>query len=329
MWATLGVVLPVFFIVLCGFLAGHYEIVPSTGAKSLNDYVYYFALPALLFLSLAKAPVERLADWSFVGANVGGIVAVFFISVAVAVAMFGRRFPAASLHGMLGSFGNTGYMGVPLAIAAFGRDAALPAAVATVIHNIPSVAAVIFSFEASEAKSKTDGGEKRGTGRILVDVLQAILINPITLSVLVGAGVAVLGVSLPNPVQDFASLLRDAAAPTGLFAVGLALAGQDDSLLLRGGSRRLEVAAPVVVKLAIHPLIAFLLVTYVFHMEPLWAAVTVLMSALPVGATAYVFAQRYETMVEETSLAILASTIVSVVTILLVLVLIQSTGIAP
>jgi predicted permease len=310
---TLGAAFSVFAIIICGYLAGRYGVVADSGARSLNNYVYYFALPALLFLSLADAPLSSLANWGFLGANLGGILASFALSAALARLAFGKKRATPAIHGMIGSFGNTGYMGIPLLIAAFGKEAALPAALATVVHNLPVIALVILSFEAARAASGGDAG-KRVSGALLGNVARAVLLNPITLSVLAGMAAAVSGVGLPKPLEVFAGLLSDAAGPTALFALGLGLVGQTEAFG-RVRTSVAELAAPVTVKLLFQPLVTALLVAYVFHLEGLWAATAVIMAALPVGASVYIFAQRYEDSVDVASLAVLFSTVISVATV--------------
>jgi malonate transporter len=67
--ALLNVSLPVFGVIFCGFLSARLRILGRQSTEALNSFVYYFALPALLFIFVARAPVERifyapfLADW--------------------------------------------------------------------------------------------------------------------------------------------------------------------------------------------------------------------------------------------------------------------------
>ncbi|MGQ0664436.1 MAG: AEC family transporter [Pseudomonadota bacterium] len=53
------VVLPVFGLILAGSLAGRFAILGAEGSEALNRFVYFFALPALLFLGMARVPVGQ------------------------------------------------------------------------------------------------------------------------------------------------------------------------------------------------------------------------------------------------------------------------------
>src|SRR3546814_8208491 len=61
----------------------------------------------------------------------------------------------------------------------------------------------------------------------------------------------------------------------------------------------------VALKLFLHPLIAFVLVYWVFDMPPLWATTAILLAALPVGTGPFMLAKLYEREPAITSRAIL------------------------
>ncbi|MFJ7737282.1 AEC family transporter [Lysinibacillus sp. NPDC097287] len=308
----LDAVLPVFAIMFCGYLSGIFGIVTKSGSKSLNNYVFYVALPALLFLTTATAPVKHLANWSFISINLGGILASFIIAMIISKFVFKNDFSTSSLYGMNASYGTTGYMGIPLAIAAFGQEAALPAALATLIHNIPVITIVLLSFEVSRTMKNSESGKH--VFEIAWDVLKPVLKNPLTISVVAGIVIAILEFELPTPIQTFAQLLSDASGPTALFALGLGLVGQV-GFIKEFGMKKSEIAIIVALKLLIQPLITILLMMFVFEVDILWGIIAVLMSALPVGAGVFVFAQKYEKLEKQTSIGILVSMVISIFTV--------------
>ncbi|MFS0646594.1 AEC family transporter [Siminovitchia sp. 179-K 8D1 HS] len=307
----LDVILPVFGIMLCGYLAGKFGIVSISGSKSLNNYVFYVALPALLFLSTATAPVEQLANWGFVGINLGGIFISYILAVFIGKVIFKQDLPSSSIYGMNVSYGTTGYMGIPLVIAAFGEKAALPAALATLIHNIPVITIVLLAIEFSKMAANREG---KNASKMLWGIFKPVIMSPLTISVTAGIMSAALNIKLPDFVKTFSKLLADASGPTALFALGLALVGQIH-LIKQSKINKSEIATIVILKLFFQPVITCLLMIYVFQIDQLWGIVSVLMSALPVGAGVYVFAQKYEKLVKQTSIAILISMFLSVVTV--------------
>ena len=75
--------MPVFGVVLTGYLAGRFEMLGSDSAAALNRFVFYFALPPALFIFMARAPAEKIFNWPFIGAFVGGELATLLIALVV------------------------------------------------------------------------------------------------------------------------------------------------------------------------------------------------------------------------------------------------------
>jgi malonate transporter and related proteins len=75
MEAVVNVVLPVFAIVLAGFVCGRLRLLGAGGSEALNGFVYFAALPALFFGSLAKVELSQIFNWPYLIAFVLGMLA--------------------------------------------------------------------------------------------------------------------------------------------------------------------------------------------------------------------------------------------------------------
>ncbi|MDD9878768.1 MAG: AEC family transporter [Magnetovibrio sp.] len=297
-----NVVLPVFTIILCGFVVGRFGLLGEASSEALNGFVYYVALPVLLFYSTARVEPADIFQWSYIVAFTAGSAATVVVAMIVSRFVFRCRLAEQAIFGMTAVFGNTGYMGIPLAIVAFGEPAALPAIIATILQS--SVLLAVFA-----GLVEWDLSADRGGGNVFADVGGALIKNPLVLASVAGIAWSLSGLSLAAPVETFCKILSAAAGPSALFAIGLFLVGKP---LRRGLS---EVAVMTALKLVVHPLITWWLVVHVFDVTPVWAAVAVLMAALPAGANCFVLAQNYNIYVQRTSAAILISTVVAVATV--------------
>ena len=67
-----------------------------------------------------------------------------------------------------------------------------------------------------------------------------------------------------------------------------------------------------------------LLALYLLRIDPFWAKIAVVCASLPLGATAFVLAQRYKLLEEETSTGAVLSTAASIVTVSVVMALLAS-----
>jgi predicted permease len=297
-------VLPVFGLVACGYLAGRFQIVTQASSLALNQFVYAFALPAMLFVAIYRGSLEEILSGGFLAAVVGATVLTAAAGFALSH-LSGAKPAESTMRALNASFANTGYLGIPLVTVAYGERAALPAALATVATNFVSFALAIVCLELFV------NPRRGGVRRALRGVVMSPLIWPIALAILVVA----VGVKIPVPVERFATLLAAAAGPCALFAIGLFVS----QLSIRAGAAASW--QTTVLKLALHPLLMAALAFWVFPVDGFWAKIAIVCAALPLGATAFVLAQRYGLLEAETSTGAVVSTAASIFTVSLVMAL--------
>jgi predicted permease/phosphohistidine phosphatase SixA len=299
---VLGAVLPVFGLVAAGYLAGRFGLVTQASSAALNQFVYAFALPAMLFIAVYRGSLEEILSGYFLLAVI--LATLGTAAVGFVVSHWSHASPAEStMRALNASFANTGYLGIPLVTVAYGERAALPAALATVATNIVSFALAIVCLELFV--NPHPGGVRRA----LSGVVRSPLIWPIGLAILL-VGVEA---KIPLPVERFAILLAGAAGPCALFAIGLFVS----QLSIRSGAAASWQSS--LLKLVLHPLLMALLAFWLLPVDPFWAKIAVVCAALPLGATAFVLAQRYQLLEAETSTGAVISTLVSVLTVSLVM----------
>lgn len=292
--------LPVFALILTGWLAARWGVLKPSATDALNRYVAYLSLPALLFQAMARADLSLLS-WNFVLGVSGGIAITFAVS-CIAARRRGLRLTDISIHGLAGSYANAGYMGIPLCLALMGPASLAPAIICTLM-----TACVLFSV--AIVLIELDQHRDNSLGATLMKVIRALIRNPLLIAPLAGLACALSGASLPAGIDRYVELLGASASPCALVTIGLFLAHAEP-----GGDRK-AVSGLVTAKLLVHPLATALLVFLVFPVPPLWAWTAVLMSALPIGTGPFMLAQLYGRDARAASRAILLSTIFSVVTV--------------
>lgn len=301
MSAIVDVVLPVFGLILSGYLAGLFGVLGAASSEALNRFVYYFALPALLALGTARVPLAHILDGPFIAVMLIGGAGAYLATVLVGRLAFGASIGAASLAGLAATFGNTGYMGIPLFLTAFGQAGTYPAVVVSFLYGLVFAGVTIAILEIGEQ------GETHPLV-VLKDVAAAVAFNPMILAPAAGALYGLTGFPLPSPIATFASLLGAAAGPGALFAIGLFLATRPAGEATGGGG---EVLFVVVVKLVLAPLLVWVAAA-VIGLDPWSTWSGVVLAALPTAATSFVLASQYETHVQRVSAAILVTTVLSV-----------------
>ncbi len=199
-------------------------------------------------------------------------------------------------------FSNTGYMGIPLLIIAFGEDGKLPAIITTIITG-----AVIMSFVT--AMLEIDLSEGQGPLRILRNAAVGVIKSPLVLAATAGLLASYAQAPIPQPLATFCEITGAAAGPAALFAMGLFMVGKSITAGLG------EVSWLCALKLIVQPLITWWLAYELLQLPELWAASAVIAAALPTGALVFVLAERYQVYVARSTAVITLSTLASVVTL--------------
>ncbi|MGD9507606.1 MAG: AEC family transporter [Geminicoccaceae bacterium] len=303
MSTILGVALPFFAVLLCGMLAVQQRLIDNAGLIGVNAFVFWFALPGLLFHKVATTPFERLTDWTLYVGYEGACVALYLLVLGVARRVFRRTLRDAAMLAFAASWGNVGYMGVPLLSASHGELGVLPAILAMVLDTLVLQSLTILLLEA-------DGAGRGGLGT----VARAVIGNPLIIAVFAGGLVAGFDIPLPLPVVGFLSLLGPAAAASALFALGGTL--RPSAL---ASDRRLVVAV-VAAKLLLLPAIAWA-GFFVIPVPAELQAPLLLTTALPTAASVFVIAQRYGVLERPVAGIVFASHLAGIASLTLLLVL--------
>lgn len=297
---ALTTILPLFGIMLTGYLFGYFRMLRSGSSEVLSNFVFVISLPALIFISLARVPVGQIFNWPFLGALGGGMLAMFGIGFLVARTVFPGTLTANGLHALAAMFSSTGYIGLPLVLILFGEAGLIPGIISAVITGALFLPLAIIIAEADGCSEK---------GRILQASVLGVARNPLLLATLAGLAASGFGIAIADPVAKGFQLLGDAFVPCSLFSAGLFMAGAT----VKGET--IEIGWLVVAKLVIHPTITYWLAYSVLEVDEPLAAIAVIMAALPAGVPVFVLAQQYGAFVNRSNAVIVMSTALSIVTL--------------
>jgi malonate transporter and related proteins len=303
MLATLTVVLPIFALILAGWLARKLGVLGPDATTELNRFVVYLALPALLFDIVAHVHWSDVWQPGFVAAFGLGSGLIFLLTLLIRLRR-PRHLADAAIDGLNAGYANAGFIGFPLVLVALGRDALAPTLVATILTVCVLFAVAIVLIEIG-LQTETR------TRHLVVKVAKNLARNPLLLSPALGAVIPITGLSVPDAVESFLKLLGGAASPCALVALGLFLANKRETTERQVGASALLVA----LKLVMQPAVTWVLATFVFGLSPLLTHTAVLLAALPTGTGPFMLAEFYRREADITSNVVLASTVMSVVTI--------------
>jgi len=306
--AVADLVLPVFAIIVTGWLAGWLGYISRSLADGLVHFAYNVAMPALLFVTIAQEPARNLLEWRFLLAFGGGSILCFALVFLTVRAGWGRDLASSTIYGMAAAMTNTGFVALPILHSIYGQPAVLPAAIATVFVAGVMFPATVILLESGGRGSHAGCGAHPATAGSVMLVKQIVL-NPMVLSTLIGLAWTITGLPMPASLAAYMNVFAAALTPCALFAIGLSLSVE--------GIRSNLMASIVlaVVKLVIMPLIVYGLCV-ASGLNPLYTIAAVICAAVPTAKTVYILAGEYK--VEEPLVAATVSitTLLSVATLM-------------
>ena len=254
-----SIIFPLFAIVLAGWLYGRRHRPDMALANQLNMDVF---VPALVFAALAGKSFDLL---SYQALAVGGIAVVLGSGLlAWPLARLLQADTKTFLPPMM--FNNSGNMGLPLAVLAFG-EAALPAAVVLfLVENLLHFSLGVWMLD-HRAR------------------LANLWRMPMMLAALAGLAASLSGIALWPPLLTAIRMLGDISIPLLLFTLGVRLA--DATFQAWGIGLAGAVARPV-----LGMLIAWG-AGWALGLSPQHQGMLLVFGALPPAVLNYVFAERY------------------------------------
>lgn len=291
---ALAIVLPIFGLVALGWGARRTGLIDDAAGNGLSRFVFVIALPCLIFATLVRSDLPVAEPWGYWASYFGALAVVWVIAGLLARHAFGTVGIETVVAGFSAAQANTVLIGVPLILKAFGDAAAVPLFLLVAIHLPITMSAATLLVE--------------GRGASLLTIARKLVTHPILIGIALGAALRPVAGYFPEPAWRMIDMLAAAAAPTALIAMGIALAryGLEAGLPLP--------AAITALKLLIHPLLVFLLATFVFPVPEAWIPVAVMFAACPSGINAFLLATTYKSGVALASSTVALSTGFAVLT---------------
>lgn len=125
----LSILFPTFGVIGVGWIGRKTGVQGKGAAQGLSDYVYYIALPALIFQNIVTSNIDELFTLQDAQLLAGTVIAhliIFLIAIAFSKTLATRIIP------IIITFGSTAYLGIPFANYAFGKEGAVYASLLSV-----------------------------------------------------------------------------------------------------------------------------------------------------------------------------------------------------
>lgn len=262
-------------------------------AKPLNTLLIYVALPALIFTAVQRAPL----DWSFAALPaIGWIVVLVGMVAAYGVArLLGLDGPKTGAFMLVAVFGNTSYMGYPVASALLGDAGLVRAIISDVFGNTIAIISVGM-FVVS----------RFGQRDVRINPVREVLTFPPFIALV--AALALHSVTIPPGLSLWLDALGKLVVPMIMISVGLAVR----PAALRQHLR--PALLVVVLKLVLLPLLAWGLAHLMLD-DPASVRIAMLEAGVPSMMFTLIMGARLKLDVDFIASAILVTLVVAVFTV--------------
>lgn len=295
--------LPFFLIIGLGYGAGRIGFFTQEATAWLTKFVFYFALSAMIFRFAANLPLAEVLDWQIVLAYLCGTGVLYALAMAVG---FARRIglAEAAMEAQCAVIGNVGFLGLPMLAMLLGEAAIGPVMLVLAVDLIVFGSLIVIWV--------TIARDGRMSPRIVLTIGFGLIKNPMIMSIVLGLAWSGLHLPIPQPMNEFLSILGGAATPGALFAIGASLASKSAERLFVAGWLSF-------CKLVLHPGAIALSTLLIFRVDPYASAVIIAAASLPVAGNVYMLAQHYGVAPHRVSASILISTMAAILTVSLVI----------
>ena len=214
----LSTIIPIFAIILIGYLARKKGFIQTDFIGPANSLVYYLAIPAMVFRAISRASLTTHF-------NMG----ILLITLATATGCFILAWTVGHIfrihRNQLGTYiqaafhGNLGYIGLAVTFYYLGESGLVKASILTgfmmILQNLLSVLAL------------TINARQPGSASHAKIVARNIAANPVVISAMAGIACSLTNFPIPIIIQRSLDILSGLALPMALLIIGASISFQE------------------------------------------------------------------------------------------------------
>jgi len=295
----LNPIFPICAVMLIGIFFAKCKLFDAPNAQAVNKFVFYVAMPALLFGLLTNNDFSQM-NMRLPLAYLLCEAVIFFCAFLISRFFLKRSIEESLLLAMAASFVNHAFFVLPIASILYGEKAAELITITIVLDNIVLFGGMTITMELLRNRQESR-----------FNTAKKIFINPVIIAICMGCLVNFLHIDLHEGFHTYTGFVGKAAAPASMFALGIIIAAKI--------KRRIDVGALSItsLKLILFPSLIWAATMWLDLPEGVSKRTLMLTSAGPCGAMPFVLAVQYRVNPNSIGLAIVYSTLFSLFTLAL------------
>lgn len=303
MSALLDVILPVFLLIGFGYAAARFGVFSEANVDGVMRYAQSFALPVLLFKSIAALDLSQAYSPGLMISFYAGAFAGFGFAFAGARLIFKRPLTDSVAIGFAGLFSNTLLLGLPITERAYGSEALSGNYAIISIH-----APMLYTFGIMMMEWARAQTGPRNLPALVRQIGRGVITQPLVIGILCGFAVNLSGLSLPSFAGSAVEMMARSGIPAALFGLGGVL------FRYRPEGDRATIAMVCASSLIIHPATAYGLAHFGFGLDTASLRSVTVTAAMAPGVNAYMFAHMYGVGKRVAASSVLIATALSIFT---------------
>jgi predicted permease len=286
-------ILSIFVIMAVGFVAKKIRAVDAPFLRGLSAFMMNIALPFALLASLDRSipksvlpELGRMALWS---------MAIYAVEIAFATIAY-RHFPEhqRKVLSFITVFSNCAFMGLPVAQSVAGARGLMFASIYNLLYGV-----LIYTYGVSLFQEKAEPGQWK-----------KVILNPGIIATILGIVLWFLPFALPSFLLESIGLMGKLQTPLAMFIVGANIADIPIEKALFGKAMVLSVA----VRLVVMPLAVYGVIRMT-GAQGTAPQIALILTAMPAAAQSVIMAEQQGGDSTFASEVVLATTVLSIVTI--------------
>jgi malonate transporter and related proteins len=150
----LNSIVPVFFVMVLGYLAGWMRDIDNHHVAELNALVMDFAVPASLFVAMVQTPRTLLQEGSFIGVLAMSMLVIYDLHFFLQRSLFKLDTRQAVATSMTTAFPNLASAGLPLMSSVFGAGHTVAVAISVAVGSIVMSPLTLVLLESGDETAK-------------------------------------------------------------------------------------------------------------------------------------------------------------------------------
>lgn len=292
----LNPIFPIFAVMLVGIALARWTIFNYSDAQAVNKFVFYVAMPALLFGLLTNADFSQLDKSLPLIYFLSGAIS-FCCAALVSRRIFKRSLAEALLLGMATSFVNHAFFILPIATILYGHQAAELITILIVIDISVVFGGMTIVMELMQRSNNQ------------LATVKKLITNPVLIAIFLGCMVNLLQLNLHEGIHTYTTFVGKSAPPASMFALGIIIASRRQ--------KELDLCALSITTLKLVLFPALVWIAFQFYAFPPGTLRNTLLltGAGPCGAMPFVLAVQYGISPDSIGRAIIYSTLLSLITL--------------